>query len=65
MSDNKPAEEVDVTKAWRASQGQEAAANRLRIYAALAWAVAIGGEIAGIVMLLPGSKTKEFRILII
>ena len=54
MSDNKPAEEVDVTKAWRASQGQESAAKRLRIYAALAWAVAIGAEIAGIVMLLKG-----------
>ncbi len=54
MSDNKPAEEVDVTKAWRASQGQQSAAKRLRIYAALAWAVAIGAEIAGIVMLLKG-----------
>ena len=54
MSDNKPADDVDVTKAWRASQGQESAAKRLRIYAALAWAVAIGAEIAGIVMLLKG-----------
>lgn len=52
MSDNKPAEEVDVTKEWRATQGQKAAATRLRIFAAIAWAVAIGGEIAGIVLLL-------------
>ncbi|MBS0504094.1 MAG: hypothetical protein JSS55_09890 [Proteobacteria bacterium] len=52
MSDNKPAEEVDVTKEWRATQGQKAAATRLRIFAAIAWAVAIGGEITGIVLLL-------------
>ena len=46
MSDNKPAEESDVTKDWRASQGQESSAKRLRIFAALAWLVAIGGEVA-------------------
>ena len=51
MVDDKPAEEVDVTKAWRATQGQASAATRLRIFAALAWVVAIGTEIAGIVML--------------
>src|SRR4029078_8350296 len=49
MSDNRP-EEVDVTKEWRATQGQKSAATRLRIFAAIAWVVAIGGEIAGIVM---------------
>ncbi len=51
MSDNKPAAEADVTKDWRATQGQQSAAKRLRIFAALAWIVAIGGEIFGIVML--------------
>ena len=51
MSDNKPVEEVDVTKEWRATHGQEFAATRLRIFAALAWIIAIGGEIAGIVLL--------------
>lgn len=51
MIDEKPAAEVDVTKAWRATQGQASAATRLRIFAALAWVVAIGTEIAGIVML--------------
>jgi len=51
MSDDKPAEEVDVTKEWRATQGQESAAKRLRIFAALAWIVAIGTEVAGIVLL--------------
>jgi len=49
MSDNKPA--VDVTKDWQATQGQQSSAKRLRIFAMLAWIVAIGGEIAGIVML--------------
>lgn len=51
MSDDKPLAEVDVTKAWQATQGQQSAAKRLRIYAALSWVVAIGGEIAGIVLL--------------
>ncbi|HEX4693293.1 hypothetical protein [Sphingomonas sp.] len=51
MSDNKPADDVDVTKEWRASHGQASAAARLRIFAGLAWVVAIGGEIAGVVLL--------------
>jgi hypothetical protein len=51
MSDNTPAAEVDVTKEWRATQGQKSSAKRLRIFAALSWIVAIGTEIAGIVLL--------------
>ncbi|MEO7504867.1 MAG: hypothetical protein ABIT69_06770 [Sphingomicrobium sp.] len=51
MSDNKPAADGDVTKEWRATHGQESAATRLRIFAGLAWIVAIGGEIFGIVLL--------------
>lgn len=51
MPDNKPADDVDVTREWRATHGQESAAKRLRIFAALSWIVAIGGEIAGIVLL--------------
>jgi hypothetical protein len=51
MSDDKPAAEVDVTKAWQATQGQKSAAQRLRIFAAVAWVIAIAGEIAGIVLL--------------
>ena len=51
MSDDKPAAEVDVTKEWRATHGQGAAAKRLRIFAVLAWIVAIGGEIFGIILL--------------
>jgi hypothetical protein len=52
MPDTEPTGEVDVTKAWRATQGQASAAKRLRIFAALAWVVAIGTEIAGVVLLL-------------
>ena len=51
MSDNKPAEDVDVTKEWRATQGQKSTASRLRIFAAIAWVIAIAGEIAGVVLL--------------
>jgi len=51
MSDDKPAAEVDVTKEWRATHGQAAAAKRLRIFAVIAWIVAIGTEIAGVVLL--------------
>lgn len=51
MSDDKPTAERDVTKDWRATQDQKSAAKRLRIFAMLSWAVAIGGEVAGIVLL--------------
>ncbi len=51
MPDNKPAEETDITKDWRATHGQESAAKRLRLFAVLSWIVAIGGEVAGIVLL--------------
>src|SRR5436190_4100443 len=51
MSDNKPTEEVDVTKEWRASQGQKSSASKLRIFAAISWVIAIGTEIAGVVLL--------------
>src|SRR6185369_12347263 len=50
MSDNKPSD-VDVTKEWRATQGQKSAATRLRLFAAISWVIAIGTEIAGVVML--------------
>lgn len=51
MPDKKPATEADVTKDWRATHGQESAAKRLRIFAVLSWIIAIGGEVAGIVLL--------------
>jgi hypothetical protein len=46
MTDNKP----DVTKDWQATQGQKSSATRLRLFAALAWLIAIGGEIYGIIL---------------
>jgi hypothetical protein len=51
MSDEKSAADVDVTKEWRATQGQKSSATRLRLFAAIAWIIAIGTEIAGVVML--------------
>ena len=51
MSDDKPSAKVDVTKEWRATQKQKSAAARLRLFAAIAWVIAIGGEITGIVLL--------------
>ncbi|ESW62966.1 hypothetical protein NKK52_05415 [Mesorhizobium sp. C277A] len=49
MTDNKPT--VDVTKDWQATQGQKSGATRLRLFAVLSWVIAIGSEIAGIVLL--------------
>src|SRR4051794_34843893 len=51
MADDKPGSDADVTKEWRATHGQKSAATRLRLFAAIAWVVAIGAEIAGIVLL--------------
>jgi hypothetical protein len=51
MSDDKPSAKSDVTKDWRATHEQKSAAARLRLFAAIAWVIAIGGEIAGIVLL--------------
>ena len=57
MADNKPtaetsSEEVDVTKAWAASQDQKGKAKKLRTFAGLSWFVAIATEIAAIVLVL-------------
>jgi hypothetical protein len=51
MTDKNRPSDVDVTKEWRATHDQQSAATRLRLFAGLAWLVAIGGEIAGIVLL--------------
>ncbi|MEP1230122.1 MAG: hypothetical protein ABJG88_05560 [Litorimonas sp.] len=48
MSDNTP--ETDVTNAWQASQDQKNKAKKLRLFAAISWVIAIGTEIAGIVL---------------
>ena len=52
MTDNTPEENVDVTKAWAATQDQKGQAKKLRTFAALSWVIAIGTEIAGIVLIL-------------
>ena len=51
MPDEKPAGDVDITKEWRATHGQQSAAMRLRVFAAISWLIAIGTEVAGIVLL--------------
>ena len=51
MADKNPNDGVDVTKAWAATQDQKSSAKRLRVFALLSWAVAIGGEVAGIYLL--------------
>lgn len=52
MSDNTPNEEVDVTKAWAATQDQKGKAKKLRMFAIISWIIAIGTEIAAIVLIL-------------
>jgi len=51
MAENKPTEPVDVTREWRATHDQQSSATRLRIFAAICWIIAIGAEIAGVVLL--------------
>ena len=51
MPDRDSSSERDITQDWRATQGQKSAATRLRIFAAIAWVIAIAGEITGIVLL--------------
>jgi hypothetical protein len=65
MSDNEPTAQPDVTKAWQATQDQKGSAKRLRLFAALAWVVAIGIEIAGIVMLKKGMFASGNLVLLI
>jgi hypothetical protein len=52
MSEENTETKQDVTEAWRATKDQKSKATRLRLFAAIAWVIAIGGEIAGIVLLL-------------
>ncbi|MEP6343849.1 MAG: hypothetical protein ABJ275_11100 [Maricaulaceae bacterium] len=52
MTDETTTPEVDVTQAWQASQDQKSKAKKLRLFASGSWVVAIGTEIAAIVLLL-------------
>lgn len=65
MSEKEQTAQVDVTKAWQATQDQKGAAKRLRIYAALCWLVAIGSEVAGIVFLKQGKFQSGNLLLLI
>lgn len=52
MTDRKTDSDSDITREWRATHDQQSAATRLRIFAAIAWVIAIAGEVAGVVLLL-------------
>jgi len=52
MADKETSEAVDITNAWAATQDQKGKAKKLRLFAGLSWLVAIGTEIAGIVLIL-------------
>ena len=54
MSEEPQEPQGDVTEAWRATQDQKSKAGRLRLFAGISWLIAIGGEVAGIVLLLQG-----------
>jgi len=58
-------EEVDVTKAWAATQDQKGKAKKLRIFAILSWVVAIGTQIFGLVMLSKGTFNQGNLALLI
>ena len=51
MADDKPGADSDISSEWRATHGQKSAATRLRIFAGISWLIAIGTEIAGVVLL--------------
>jgi len=69
MSDNEPTEsveaEVDVTKAWQATNDQKAKAKKLRLMASGSWFVAIATEIAAIVLLLKDTFNSGGLVLLI
>lgn len=65
MTDQKPDANEDITKAWQATQDQKSKAKKLRIFAALSWLVAIGTEVAGIVLLLKNTFDEGGLVLLI
>ncbi len=52
MTDETPTEKVDVTNAWQASQDQKGKAKKLRMFAIISWVIAIGTEIAAIILVI-------------
>ena len=66
MTDNNTQTDAqDVTKAWAASQNQKASAKKLRIFASISWLIAIGIEIAAIVLLLKNTFDSGNLVLLI
>ena len=65
MTDEQEKGTVDVTQAWQASQDQKSKAKKLRIFASLAWLVAIGTEIGAIVLLLKNTFDQGNLVLLI
>lgn len=69
MSETKPGKEteteVDVTKAWQATNDQKAKAKKLRLMAGGSWFVAIATEIAAIVLLLKDTFNSGGLLLLI
>lgn len=65
MADNENTEDVDVTKAWAATQDQQGKAKKLRLFAGLSWLVAIGTEIGAIVLLLKNTFDQGGMMLLI
>lgn len=54
MANKKSEEELEITKAWAASEAQKSKAKKMRIFAWISWAIALGAEGTGIWMLLQG-----------
>ena len=65
MTDEKSTVDTDVTKAWAATQDQKGKAKKLRMFASLSWLVAIGTEIAGIILLLKNKFDEGNLVLLI
>ena len=70
MSDTEPTAgaekaEIDVTNAWQASQDQKGKAKKLRLMAGGSWLVAIGTEIAAIVLLMKDTFNSGGLVLLI
>lgn len=65
MADENKTPDVDVTKAWQATQDQRSKAKKLRLFAGGSWFVAIGTEIAAIVMLLKNTFDQGNLVLLI
>lgn len=65
MTDEIPTEKVDVTNAWQASQDQKGKAKKLRMFAIISWVIAIGTEIAAIILVIKDTFNQGGLVLMI